>query len=218
MHLSGGLNKPCIVVAGAREPVHFTRYPGHAYLATDGMLPCATKACWHCGIDACTNLVLKNEEKIPKCVDMIDPADLTRALNNYYIGGRLTRGIACEKPKLKKERGPINVVPTPIKPVEIIPVKPIEKEVNTYGLPWGKGALLKEDWDFMTEIIHNYSVKRVIEFGAGLSTLLFNDAVRNPGVQGWVTTLETSQAWIDKVHVLNKFPEILFWNGREIKD
>ena len=100
MHLSGALSKPAIVVAGAREPVSFTRYPGHQYLANDGCLPCGINACWHCGIDKCTNLVV-GKEKVPKCVDMITPEDLTRALNSYYIGGRLKKEIASEKPKLK---------------------------------------------------------------------------------------------------------------------
>lgn len=100
MHLSGALYKPCIVVAGAREPVSFTQYAGHRYLATDGSLPCGINACWHCDIDKCINLVV-GKEKIPKCVDLIQPEDLTRALNQYYLGGRLKKGIPSEKPKLK---------------------------------------------------------------------------------------------------------------------
>ncbi len=100
MHLSGALYKPSIVIAGAREPVSFTRYPGHQYLATDGCLPCAVTACWHCDIDKCPNLVV-GAEKVPKCVDIIYPEDLTRALDQYYLGGRLKKGVPSEKPKLK---------------------------------------------------------------------------------------------------------------------
>lgn len=198
MHLSGAFNKPCVVVAGAREPVHFTRYPGHAYLATDGMLPCATKACWHCDIKACTNPVEKEGQVIPKCVDMIEPSDLTRALNNYYIGGRLVKGKASEKPKFK------NVVKTPPK-VVVAPVEP----VNTYGLPWGGGSITDKDWEFIKKTIKDYNVKTVLEFGAGLSTLLLNDICR-------VLTLETNQQWIDRVKAINAKAEITHWDGQSI--
>lgn len=120
MHLSGALNKPSIVVAGAREPVSFTRYPAHQYLATDGCLPCAVNACWHCDIDKCTNLVI-GKEKVPKCVDIIYPEDLTRALNQYYLGGRLKKGIPSEKPKLKNIVKAEAIVIPPV----IAPEKPV---------------------------------------------------------------------------------------------
>jgi len=39
--------KPCIVIAGGREPPHWEAYPGHRYLHTIGELPCcAVNACW----------------------------------------------------------------------------------------------------------------------------------------------------------------------------
>lgn len=204
MHLSGALHKPAIVVAGAREPVHFTRYPGHAYLSTDGMLPCATKACWHCDINTCTNLVL-NGEKIPKCVHMIEPEDITRALQGYYKGGRLIKGVVSEKPKHFK-----NVVKTPPPP----PPKPV---INTHGMPWGKGSLLEEDWLFIKDLINKHDVKKVLEFGAGLSTILLNDEVRNPGRQGWVTTYETMNHWIERMHQphLAPFADIRPWSGKD---
>jgi ADP-heptose:LPS heptosyltransferase/glycosyltransferase involved in cell wall biosynthesis len=97
MHLASAFpGKPCIVVAGAREPVSFTQYPCHRYLATDGALTCGYPACWHCDIANCED---KTEAGIPRCVDLIKPEDLTRALNLYYDGGRLKKEIPSEKPK-----------------------------------------------------------------------------------------------------------------------
>src|SRR3990167_10150088 len=84
MHLSGALYKPCVVVAGAREPVSFTRYAGHQYIATDGCLPCGITACWHCDIKACTNPVTVNGEIVPKCVEMISSQEVSHYIKRYY--------------------------------------------------------------------------------------------------------------------------------------
>jgi len=209
MHLMGGLNKPCVVIAGAREPVSFTRYAGHAYLSNDGMLPCAVTACWHCSIDACTNLVIREdtaEKKIPKCADIIESEDITRAIKGYYKGGRLTRGVFSAKPKRFK-----NIVPTPPKPVvstepALIPeISP----VNTHGLAFGGGSLTDRDWAFISGTILKYKIKSVLEFGAGLSTLLFNDL----GVK--TTTFETKDGWINKIKEIMPKCDIQLWDGRK---
>jgi len=195
MHLSGALYKPAIVVAGAREPVSFTRYAGHQYLATDGCLPCAVTACWHCDINACSKLVV-GKEKVPACVDMIYPEDLTRALNQYYRGGRLVKGQISAKPKLK------NVVETPV-------VVPVEKtDPGKYGLEWGGGCITSNDWDFMKFVFQKYEIKTVLEFGSGLSTLLMNDV----GLK--VKTYETNQGWIDKLKGIKPEIDIELWDGK----
>src|SRR4030042_146958 len=195
MHLSGALYKPCVVVAGAREPVSFTRYPGHQYLATDGCLPCAVTACWHCDIKACPHLI----NQVPQCVDIISPDDLTRALRSYYKGGRLKVGEPCEKPKLK------NVVKTPEKVPE-----PPKTDITKYGLQWGGGCSTEKDWEFMSGTIAKYSVKSVLEFGSGLSTLLMHDA----GLA--LTTYETEQAWIDKLLKIEPALTINLWDRKEL--
>jgi len=208
MHLSGALYKPCIVVAGGREPVSFTRYPGHQYLATDGTMECARKACWHCSIDACTNLVIREEtmeKKIPKCVDIIPPEELTRALNRYYEGGRLKKDVPSAKPKEFK-----NIVKG-VKPISANEPTP-EEGINTYGMKFGGGALTLEDWRFLSGIIKQKKIRSVLEFGAGLSTLLFNDTVPK------VTTFETSDGWHDKIKQNNPSCRIVKWDGKnEVK-
>lgn len=201
MHLSGAFEgKPCIVVAGAREPVSFTQYAGHRYLSTDNCLPCGIKACWHCNIDTCTNLTAN---KVPKCVDLITPEDLTRALNLYYEGGRLVKGKISPKPKFK------NVVPTPPKP--IVPVEePITDVKTKYGLEFGGGCLTEEDWKFIRDTIKENNIKTILEFGAGLSTLLLNEL----GIK--VITYETHNGWVDKIKSLNDKCDVRLWDGNSI--
>lgn len=202
MHLSGALNKPCIVVAGAREPVHFTRYQGHNYLSTEGQLPCAVKACWHCDINACKNLVV-GTEKVPKCVDMILPEDISRALQGYYLGGRLSKNVRSLKPKVniaKEARPYVRLVA----PVTLVPTKKYE------GFEFGGGSLTDRDWNFIHETIKKYNVKSVLEFGAGLSTLLLNDELKD------VVTYEDKQGWIDKVRSLNPKCDVRLWDRATI--
>ena len=200
MHLSGALKKPCVVVAGGREPVSFTRYAGHQYIATDGCLPCATTACWHCDIKACTNQVTVNNEIVPKCVEMIESEEVSRYLNRYYKGGRLNKNTPSDKPK------GLNIVPTPARLIE----QP-KSLVNTYGMDFGGGSLTERDWEFICATIDKYKVGSVLEFGAGLSTLLFNDKLKN------VVTYEDKQGWIDKLQKIKKC-NIQLWNGKDFSN
>ena len=198
MHLSGALKKPSVVIAGAREPVSFTRYAGHQYIANDGCLPCATTACWHCDIKACTNPVTVDGLLMPKCVDMIKSEEVTRYLRRYYEGGRLRLDIPSEKP-----RG-LNIVETPAKQVIMV-----DKPKSLYGMEFGGGSLTERDWEFISQTIDDNKVESVLEFGAGLSTLLFNDKLKN------VVTYEDKQGWIDKLNKLKKC-NIQLWDGESI--
>ena len=87
MHLSAAFGKPCIVVAGAREPVSFTRYRGHQYLATDGCLPCAVyDGCWKSKLSDCNNKV----NEVPRCMTMIKPSRVAEEVFLYYEGAMLS--------------------------------------------------------------------------------------------------------------------------------
>src|SRR6185503_14693167 len=53
MHLAAaietkdGSRRPCVVVAGGREPAHWEAYPDHQFIHTNGALPCCSGgACW----------------------------------------------------------------------------------------------------------------------------------------------------------------------------
>jgi len=43
---------------------------------------------------------------------------------------------------------------------------------SKYGIPWGGMAITQKDWKFIKDAIEKYEVKHVLEFGAGLSSLL----------------------------------------------
>lgn len=210
MHLSGALWKPCVVVAGAREPASFTKYEGHQYLETGGTLPCAVQACWTCDLNPpapqksrCTNQVMINDVRVPRCVDMIEPSEITAAIQRYYKGGRLTKG----QPSEPTHRKFCNIVPTPV----IVPVLRKDGEFTNYGLDWGKGAIDPMDWPFIKETIEKNQVKTVLEFGAGLSTVLMGELAK-------VTSFETESTWIEKVKYSSPKADIKKWNGREITE
>lgn len=105
MHLSAAvpskdtsrLFRPCVVVAGAREPAHWESYPDHQFIQNVGALPCAAKgACWKDRVyplgdgderDAedrlCSNVV----GNLPKCMDMITADEVVRRIEMYFEGG-----------------------------------------------------------------------------------------------------------------------------------
>jgi len=96
MHLAAAFDKPCVVVAGSREPSQWEAYPSHRYLHNQGALRCTLGAsfqqgpllldsCWRAKTGACTNKV----ESVPKCIDMITVEDVVRSIETYYEGGRL---------------------------------------------------------------------------------------------------------------------------------
>ena len=87
MHAAAALNKPCVVVAGAREGTRWELYPSHQFLYVNGCLPCATyDGCWKSKHEDCVNL----EDGIPRCMKLIRPEDVARSVFRYYEGGMLS--------------------------------------------------------------------------------------------------------------------------------
>lgn len=100
------LVRPCVVIAGAREPAHWEAYPGHRYLENCGALPCSPSGggCWRSRCqeigdghkddqpDALCKLpvYVRTNLKIPKCMDMITADDVVNAILSYYKGGTLS--------------------------------------------------------------------------------------------------------------------------------
>jgi len=88
MHVAAAFDKPCVVLAGGREPNTFEHYANHRYIDMVGCLPCCSKkACWHNSIGACENRV----KDIARCMDMIRVDQVADAVKSYYEGGVLTR-------------------------------------------------------------------------------------------------------------------------------
>jgi ADP-heptose:LPS heptosyltransferase len=90
-------NRPCVVVAGGREPPHFTFYPHHQYLHTVGALLCCDQGgCWKSRTLPIGDGDPKDQElcvdvvgELPRCMDMITAKDVIRAIERYYEGGAL---------------------------------------------------------------------------------------------------------------------------------
>jgi len=90
------LNRPCVVVAGGREPSQWEAYTQHQYLHVNGCLPCCDNGgCWasrvvklNDGSDKDNSIcmkptLLKSGRIIPKCLDMITSQDVIRAIDKY---------------------------------------------------------------------------------------------------------------------------------------
>jgi predicted O-methyltransferase YrrM len=87
MHASAALSKPCVVIAAAREGVRWEFYPDHQYLYRNGVMKCAPDdGCWKSKIEDCNN---KHESGQPMCMELISPEEVARAVELYYLGGRI---------------------------------------------------------------------------------------------------------------------------------
>lgn len=92
----GRLNRPCVVIAGGREPSTWEAYCNHAYLHTCGMLSCCDNGgCWKSrtvpigdGDDKDNSLCLfpevsENGITIPACLKMITVDKVVSAVKDY---------------------------------------------------------------------------------------------------------------------------------------
>jgi ADP-heptose:LPS heptosyltransferase len=91
--------RPCVVIAGGREPPHWEAYPGHQFLHTIGCLPCcANGGCWksRCQpindgdpkdqINLCERPVqITPNLRIPQCMILIKPEDIIRCVERALI-------------------------------------------------------------------------------------------------------------------------------------
>jgi len=89
--------RPCVVIAGGREPPHWEAYPGHQFLHTIGTLPCcANGGCWksRCQLvgdhdhkdrhNLCEQPVqVKPDLRIPQCMTMIRPEHVIAAIERF---------------------------------------------------------------------------------------------------------------------------------------
>jgi ADP-heptose:LPS heptosyltransferase len=100
-------NRPCVVLAGGREPSQWEKYPHHRFLETNGALGCCDSGgCWRSRChkvgdgdkkdrdeELCFFPVqVENDISIPKCMHMIKPKDVIRSIEMYYDGGILEYG------------------------------------------------------------------------------------------------------------------------------
>jgi ADP-heptose:LPS heptosyltransferase len=92
-------NRPCVVVAGGREPPHWTAYPHHQFIHTVGALRCCDDGgCWRSRTlplgdgdekDRPEALCLDVVGTLPRCMDMISADEVIRRIELYFAGGAL---------------------------------------------------------------------------------------------------------------------------------
>jgi ADP-heptose:LPS heptosyltransferase len=90
-------NRPCVVVAGGREPPHWEAYPHHQFLHRAGALSCCDHGgCWRSRTvpigdgdekDRPENCCVDVVGTLPRCMDLITAADVIRAIEVYFDGG-----------------------------------------------------------------------------------------------------------------------------------
>jgi hypothetical protein len=92
--------RPCVVIAGGREPPHWEAYPGHQFIHTIGALPCCARTgCWKNRVaplgdgderDRPQHLCVEVMNGLPRCLDLIRAEEVIRRIELSYQGGNLS--------------------------------------------------------------------------------------------------------------------------------
>lgn len=99
-------NRPCIVLAGGREPVHWEAYPHHTFMHTAAALPCCDDGgCWKSRVipladnseqnnSLCEAPVQSSAGRwLPKCQTMFSSEEIVMAMNRYLQYDRQVPGV-----------------------------------------------------------------------------------------------------------------------------
>ncbi|MFN0067384.1 MAG: glycosyltransferase [Limisphaerales bacterium] len=126
--------RPCVVVAGGREPAHWEAYPGHRFLDNVGSLPCcADAACWKSRTlplgdgdehDAPAWRCEDARNAVPRCMELIRPETVVAAVESYLADGaqrclRPDEAAAAAPWLTRPRRGRPRPRPVPEAPAEI---------------------------------------------------------------------------------------------------
>ncbi|MBI1840103.1 MAG: hypothetical protein HYR88_04545 [Verrucomicrobia bacterium] len=96
---TGGHDRPCVVVAGGREPPQWETYPAHQFIHNVGMLSCSQGGCWRSRVaplgdgderDLPVNLCQDPVGDLPRCMDLISPDEVIARVEGYFRGGALS--------------------------------------------------------------------------------------------------------------------------------
>ncbi|HKS38054.1 MAG TPA: glycosyltransferase family 9 protein [Verrucomicrobiae bacterium] len=120
MHLAAAIEtkpafprkRPCVVIAGGREPAHWEAYPHHQFIHTIGALRCcANGGCWKDRVyplgdgdtrDKPENLCQNLAGHLPRCMDMITPSDVIGRIEKYVEGG-MARYLSARQARAARE-------------------------------------------------------------------------------------------------------------------
>lgn len=105
--------RPCVVLAGGREPAHWESYPGHQFIHLNGALPCCSHGgCWKDRTvplrdgdprDRSDSLCVDVTAGLPRCMDLVSPEEVMRRIEFYYTG-RILRPLSA-KQQIASQRG-----------------------------------------------------------------------------------------------------------------
>jgi len=123
VEVKGGVpqNRPCVVVAGGREPSQWEAYPHHQFIHTNGSLKCCDQGgCWKSRTvplgdgdekDNPENLCVDVLKGLPRCMDMIKAEYVIQRIEMYFEGGAVQYLDPVEyqaaKPFLTRQSGKI---------------------------------------------------------------------------------------------------------------
>ncbi len=91
----GGFGRPCVVVAGGREPAHWEEYPDHQFIHSNGALPCCPRGgCWRSRTHPLGDEDTRDQDlcrdvrgDLPRCMDMITAGEVISRIERYFDGG-----------------------------------------------------------------------------------------------------------------------------------
>jgi ADP-heptose:LPS heptosyltransferase len=92
-------HRPCVVVAGGREPPHWEAYPHYQFIHRAGAPRCCEHGgCWKSRVvplgdgdekDAPEHCCVDVVGTLPRCMDLIGAEDVVRAIEVYFAGGAI---------------------------------------------------------------------------------------------------------------------------------
>jgi ADP-heptose:LPS heptosyltransferase len=105
-------SRPCVVVAGGREPYQWEAYPQHQFIHTIGALDCCRQGgCWRSRTeplfdgevwDQPQQLCIDVTDHLPRCMHLISAADVIRRIQLYFDGG-ITRFLTAREAKAAQQ-------------------------------------------------------------------------------------------------------------------
>ena len=122
-------NRPCVVIAGGREPAHWEAYPHHQFMHTGGALSCCLQGgCWKDRVvplndgderDHADRLCSNVAGHLPRCLDMIRPDDVIRRIETYFEGEVVrylnrTEKILAQRGVNRTRNNPFDLQPLPL--------------------------------------------------------------------------------------------------------
>lgn len=105
--------RPCVVIAGGREPAHWEAYPDHQFIHTLGALRCCSGGgCWKDRVvplrdgdrrDRPDTLCVDSVNGLPRCMALITSGEVIRRIELYFRAGKLRYLTRAQR--LAAERG-----------------------------------------------------------------------------------------------------------------